>query len=112
MQRTRLSILTSTLTNRLETLFSNPWRWFALMTMSLFFGIFIGEAISTTTGQTATWDIVAAAWMVLFTEVVSRWAYRLPQLSKDRRSLWLNALNVFKIGVVYSLYLEAFKLGS
>ena len=112
MQRTRLSILTSSLINRLEMLFSNPWRWIALIAISLLFGIFVGEAISTTTGQTATWDIFAAAWMVLFTEAVSRWAYSRRRREENGRSLWGEVLNVFKIGVVYSLYLEAFKLGS
>jgi hypothetical protein len=29
-----------------------------------------------------------------------------------RRSLYLEMLNLFKIGLIYNLFLEAFKLGS
>jgi hypothetical protein len=29
-----------------------------------------------------------------------------------RRSLWVESLNLLKIGFIYSLFIEAFKLGS
>ncbi len=120
MQRTRLSTLTDVAGNRLNQLFSNPWRRIALILLGLFFGISVGQAVSTTTGQSGYWDVTVAAVMLLFTETVSRIAYRRRQNAQMRArqgespkgSLWLDVLNVFKMGVAYSLYLEAFKLGS
>ena len=116
MQRTRLNTLIEQTGARLDEFFGNPWRRVSLILISLFFGIFIGEAVSTTVGQEAEWDVIAAGLVVLFTEGVSRLVYgrnRRDQLERaDRNSLFVDVLNVFKIGVAYSLYLEAFKLGS
>lgn len=114
MQRTRLNTLVDLLIVRINQFFSNPWRRISLLIISLLFGIFMGEAVSTTAGQDAAWDVLVAAVIVLFTEVVSIVAYRRRQALEGttRRSLWLNILNAFKIGLVYSLYLEAFTLGS
>jgi hypothetical protein len=116
MQRTRLNRIVDVLGARIEQFLGNPWRRISLLLISLFFGVFIGQAISTTSGQNSDWDIFAAGWLVLFTEIISRLFYgnnrRSESGGKIPRSLWLDLLNVFKIGVAYSLYLEAFKLGS
>jgi hypothetical protein len=45
-------------------------------------------------------------------ELVSRWVYRQPLKNNQQRSLILEMVNFFKMGIVYSLFLEAFKLGS
>ena len=114
MQRTRLNTLVDLLIVRVNQFFSNPWRRISLIAISLLFGIFMGEAVSTTAGQDAAWDVLVAAIIVVFTEVVSIIAYRRKQAlaQTTRRSLWLGVLNAFKVGLVYSLYLEAFTLGS
>ncbi|MGK7877013.1 MAG: DUF565 domain-containing protein [Xenococcaceae cyanobacterium] len=116
MQRTRLNTLVDLVGERIEQLFSNPWRRVSLILISLLFGIFMGEAISTTAGQAANWDVMVAGVLLLFTEMVSRFVYSRNQRVQPgvatRGSLFLDVLNVFKIGLVYSLFLEAFKLGS
>ena len=114
MQRTRLSTLTDAGIERVESFFSNPWRRISVIVIALLFGFFFGSAVSTTAGQTASWDIIVAGFLLLFTEVISYWVYRRqPQLeAQNRPSLWKDLLNFFKIGMIYSLYLEAFKLGS
>ena len=115
MQRTRLSTLTDAAIYRVESFFSNPWRRISLITIALLVGFFFGSAVSTTSGQTASWDIVVAGFLLLFTEVISYWVYRRPQpqpAAGNRLNLWKDLLNYFKIGMIYSLYLEAFKLGS
>jgi len=116
MQRTRFNTIVRSTTDRLGELFANPWRRNALLLISLLFGIFMGSAVVTTAGQAARQDVPASAILLLFTEIVSiivysRWGR---SLSKDNTqvSLWLGVLNIFKIGLAYSLYLEAFKLGS
>ncbi len=116
MQRTRLNTLVDLAGDRLGQLFSNPWRRMALILIGLLFGFFIGGAISSTAGQAAYWDVVVAALLLFSTETVSRWVYgrtrRVQPEIASRRSLLADVLNVFKIGIAYSLYLEALKLGS
>jgi Protein of unknown function (DUF565) len=115
MQRTRLNSLVAVTGDRLELLFSNPWRRISLSIISLLLGFFMGSAIVTTAGQNAVWDIAAAALLFLATELINLVVYR-PRPPKEplqrRRSLYLDVLNLFKIGLIYNLFLEAFKLGS
>jgi hypothetical protein len=117
MQRTRLNTLVNVAGGQLTLLFSNPWRRIALSTIALLFGFFMGSAIATTAGQDATWDICAAGILFLLTELISKLVYRRRTLSllaatPQRRSLWVDVLNLFKMGLTYNLFLEAFKLGS
>jgi hypothetical protein len=49
--------------------------------------------------------------MVLITEVVSIIMYRRDS-KKDRRPLFLECLNLLKMGLTYGFFIEAFKLGS
>ncbi|MBW4614876.1 MAG: DUF565 domain-containing protein [Desmonostoc vinosum HA7617-LM4] len=110
MQNTRLNNLLDAIATRLEQWFLNPWRRISLLIISFLFGFFLGSAVSTTAGQRAELDIVVAAFLVLLTEITSRIFYSQSFLS--RRSLWVDSLNLLKVGFIYSLFLEAFKLGS
>ena len=115
MQRTRLNSLVAVTGDRLELLFSNPWRRISLSIISLLLGFFMGSAIVTTAGQNAVWDITAAALLFIAAELINLLVYRRRQKKETpqrRRSLYLDALNLFKIGLTYNLFLEAFKLGS
>lgn len=110
MQNTRLNGLVDAIGGQLGRWFFNPWRRLSLLVISLLFGYFLGTAVSTTAGQSADWDIVAAGILVGLTEVVNRIYY-----SRNRqagRAFWVEALNSLKIGLTYSLFIEAFKLGS
>jgi len=117
MQNTRLNNLVDVSLTLLRQWFRNPWRHISLVVISLLLGIFLGTAIPTTSGQTAEWDIVGAGVLVLFTEAVSRWVYgrnqrQTPVEGASRRSLFLEVLNALKLGLTYSMFVEAFKLGS
>jgi Na+/melibiose symporter-like transporter len=127
MQRTRLSTLVELTGDRLNRLFINPWRRIALLLISFLFGVFMGSVIITTAGQDAVWDVYAAALLMLSAELVSFLFYsrirRTPieetvsrmqtsPIQIDRRPLFFDILNLFKVGLTYSLFLEAFKLGS
>lgn len=116
MQRTRLNSLFDLFLLRLEQFFLNPWRRISLLIIAFLSGTFIAQAVSTTGGQLAFLDVTMAALVLLFTELVSIFAYRrLPSPTDNntqRRPLLLTFLNIFKIGLVYGLYIEAFKLGS
>ncbi|MCL6751304.1 DUF565 domain-containing protein [Nostoc sp. CCCryo 231-06] len=110
MQNTRLNNLFDAIATRLGQWFLNPWRRLSLLMISFLFGFFLGNAVSTTAGQEGVLDIVVAAFLVLLTEVTSRIFYSPRFLS--RRSLLVDSLNLLKVGFIYSLFLEAFKLGS
>lgn len=112
MQRTRLNTVIEITGSRFTQFFNNPWRRISLVLLGFLSGFFIGAAVSTTAGQDAQWDVVGAGLLLLFVEITSRWVYRKPLDNGKQRSLGLDILNFFKIGIVYSLFLEAFKLGS
>lgn len=110
MQNTRLNNLLDTIARRLEQWFLNPWRRLSLLIISFLFGFFLGNVISTTAGQRAELDVLVAAVLVLLTEITSKIFYSRGFFSK--RSLLLESLNFLKVGLMYSLFVEAFKLGS
>ena len=110
MQNTRLNNLLDTMTRSLSQWFLNPWRRLSLILISFFFGFFLGSAVSTTAGQKAELDILVAAFLVISTEVVSKIFYTRSWLA--RAAFWIETLNYLKVGFIYSLFLEALKLGS
>lgn len=110
MQNTRLSTIVNTTAAQLNQTFRNPWRRISLILISWLLGFFLGSAISTSAGQRAALDVVAAFFLVVVTEAISRFSYGSGE--QFRRSLISDVLNSLKIGLIYSLFLEAFKLGS
>ncbi len=110
MQNTRLNGLVGSATEQIGQLFQNPWRRVSLLLISLLFGFYLGSAISTTAGQRAQLDIVAATILVVLTEAISRVIYG--SSDRVRRSLPAELINTLKIGMIYSLFIDAFKLGS
>jgi Protein of unknown function (DUF565) len=117
MQNTRLNRLVDSLLDRFSGWLQNPWRRTSLLIISLLFGNFLATAISTTTGQGAYWDVLVAALITSFTEIVSWFVYGLsrrdrPELERRSRSLTIECLNTLKIGLIYGLFVDSLKLGS
>lgn len=110
MQRTRLSTLVEQTSQRFSQWVFNPWRRISLTVISLLFGNFFATAISATAGQTAEIDILIAAILLAMVEAIS-WLYHRSR-SSDQRTVLPEMLNSFKLGMVYGLFVEAFKLGS
>ena len=100
----------------------------------LLVGFFQATTLSTVLGQTGDWDVLASAGLVALTELLGVWLYKsplCPLLKKTKIVLVLvrevkyslsiqspppgwaaKAANVWKIGLVYGLFVDAFKLGS
>ena len=115
MQKTRLNLLVEQTVTRIDIFFVNPWRRISLILISLLFGMFMGTAIPTTAGQTASWDLVVAALLLIFTETISMFVYSYQKkikLEAIKNSPFIFVLNAFKIGLCFSLYLEALKLAT
>jgi hypothetical protein len=107
MQDTRLTRLTNTVAKQTTQWLKNPWRRSSLMLISLLGGFFLGSAISTAAGQLGKLDLSVTTLLVVVTEGISRIVY-----SSKTRSMTADIINALKIGMIYSLFLEAFKLGS
>jgi Protein of unknown function (DUF565) len=120
MQRTRLSTLFDRLFGQFTQWSQNPWRRTSLLTISLLLGNLLASVISSSTGQKAELDIVTSFILLITTEVISWLTYgsnfgrRQPESVAilGQRSLWISMLNNLKLGLVYGLFVEAFKLGS
>ncbi|MGK7898986.1 MAG: DUF565 domain-containing protein [Xenococcus sp. (in: cyanobacteria)] len=114
MQQTRLNTLINKAGDQVELLFNNPWRRISLSLISLLMGFFMGSAIVSSAGQDAVWDITGAAIVLVFVELSSKWIYGQNKKSSAmvRKFLFSEMLNLFRIGITYSLFLEAFKLNS
>lgn len=112
MQNTRLNSLLSNLSSQARQFFLNPWRKITLLLISLLIGIFMGIAIVTSAGQNGRLDIIVAAIVLLFTEVINWFVYRRFSENNNQMSGFIEVLNTFKIGLTYSLYIQAFVLGS
>lgn len=110
MQNTRLNTFVERTITQVDQTFRNPWRRVSLLLICLLLGFFLGNVISTSAGQRAELDVVAAFLLVLLTEVISRFMYGVDR--QVRRSLPAEVINALKIGLIYSLFLDAFKLGS
>lgn len=111
MQNTRLNALIDGILGQFGGWFRNPWRRLSLLVISVLGGNFLATAVSTISGQKADLDIVVAALLVMFTELVSWLIYR-GRPTGEGRSLGLETLNGLKLGLTYGLFVEAFKLGS
>lgn len=110
MQNTRLNTLFDATANQLGNWLRNPWRRFSVLLISLLLGNFLGTAIATISGQEAELDVVISAILVAITELISRITYR--SKPETARSLVIEVPNALKLGLIYSLFVEAFKLGS
>jgi Protein of unknown function (DUF565) len=111
MQNTRLTIITNSSLLILERWFLNPWRRTSLYLISPLLGFLMASVISTISGTVAILDPFVSGVMLVITEFISITVYR-KSVNKDRRSLFLECLNLLKIGLIYGFFLEAFKLGS
>lgn len=119
MQNTRLSTLVDTALSRFSRSLQNPWRRLSLLLITVLTGNFLASTISTVAGQRAELDVLAAFLLVGLTELTSWLVYRSSDRSRPlageqpaARSLLLEILNGLKLGVLYGLFVEAFKLGS
>ena len=86
--------------------------------ISFFGGFLISSVIDTSLGEFSEWAIVGAALVVANIESFNNFYYSL--ISKNRNTFVKNSymfklfdiLNYLKIGIVYGLIVDAFKLGS
>jgi len=109
VQNTRLNTLFDVTFERLQQWLGNPWRRISILTIGLLFGFFLGTAVSTIAGQKALLDMTVSLLLLLVTEAINWLVYA---RRRSTPSFLVDTLSATKIGLVYSLFVEAFKLGS
>lgn len=83
----------------------------SLNLISLLMGFFIATVISTIPAQTGDWGLVAGAFIVASQELISKIIYQnilIFHINKEP----FKYCNSIKIGIIYGLFVDAFKLGS
>nr|ARW60165.1 hypothetical protein [Laurencieae sp.] len=83
--------------------------FFNINILSLILGFFFANILSTVPAQTGDWNIITGAIIVTSYEIISKLIYKNNNIKK---SFIINLINNFKIGIVYGLFVDAFKLGS
>ncbi len=86
----------------------NPWRRYSLLLIVLLTGFFIGSAIGTINGVLALMDPVGAFLTVLILEFMVR--LRRNRSFRNSNSLLLKTIDFARMGLLYGLLLEGFKL--
>lgn len=87
---------------------TNPWRRLSLLCIVLLLSFAIGNSLGTITGALAYVDLLAALLCVLAIELSARLRGRLMSRPGDRLSLQL--LDMARLGLLYGLLLDGFKL--
>ena len=88
--------------------------------ISFFFGFFVSSILDTSLGEFREWAIAGAGIIVAVSETISKvfyWALAKFSFNRGVNSQYasiklLSLLNSMKLGVIYGLIVDAFKLGS
>ena len=86
--------------------------------IGFFGGFLLSNIIDTTLGEFNEWAIVGAALVVASLEIISKFfyfmSYKIKKIITDNVYILklLKILNNLKIGIIYGLIVDAFKLGS
>ena len=107
-QSTSLNRSLGDLFERLETWAINPWRRYSLLLIVLLTGFFVGTSIGTINGVLALMDPIGAFIIVLLLEILVR--LRRKSFIKFSSSLTMKVMDSMRMGLIYGLLLEGFKL--
>nr|QCI04298.1 hypothetical protein [Anotrichium furcellatum] len=83
---------------------------FSLHMINFMLGFFISSILSTAPANTGDWGIIGASVIVTLNEIASQLLYKNYLLLK--RNIIIIFINDIKIGIIYGLFVDAFKLGS
>jgi hypothetical protein len=108
LQQTRFHRGVVGLGDRLAAWATNPWRRLSLLLIVLLAGFVVGGGLGTITGALSYIDQISALVCVLVIEAAARWRSRLLRSAADRLPLQL--LDMARMGVLYGLLLDGFKL--
>nr|YP_009510809.1 hypothetical protein [Gracilaria gracilis]AXI96482.1 hypothetical protein [Gracilaria gracilis] len=70
----------------------------------------MSTVFSTIPAQTGDWGIIVGSIIVTFNEIISKNIYK--NVKKNHKLFTLYTFNYIRIGIIYGLFVDAFKLGS
>ena len=108
LQQTRFQRLIIGSGERLQEWATNPWRRLSLQLIVLLLSFSIGGALGSISGTLARLDPLSALICVLVIELAAR--ARAPLLRQPKQQLTLGLLDMARIGLLYGLLLDGFKL--
>lgn len=116
IRQTNLRICASQIFNIVSNLANYRVHELSFEILSILIGFFTSTALSTIPTQTGDWGIVAAGIIVANQEIISKINYRNHGSAKYKMNTalkgFLKYCNSIKIGILYGLFVDAFKLGS
>nr|YP_009396161.1 hypothetical protein [Melanothamnus harveyi]ARW65437.1 hypothetical protein [Melanothamnus harveyi] len=77
--------------------------------LSFMLGFFFANILSTIPAQTGEWNIMSGSIIVTLNEITNKKIYSNKNMSQYPIVQFLNNI---KIGIIYGLFVDAFKLGS
>jgi hypothetical protein len=86
--------------------------------LSFFLGFLFSSLLDTTISEFHEWSIVSAGFIVAFIEFVNKIYFYLCSkmiksgFRKTKAHVFLNLINYLKMGLIYGLVVDSFKLGS
>ena len=107
-QQTRFQLRIAQAADALEGWAINPWRRISLLLIVLLGSLVVGGSLGSITGALAYFDPISAVVAVLAIEAAVRIRRRLLASRRDR--LLLQLLDMARIGLLYGLLLDGFKL--
>lgn len=81
----------------------------SLQLISLFFGFFCCTIICSIPKQTGDWGLITASCIVSINEIISSVIY---SCKEYKNNILTKTINLIKIGIIYGLFVDSFKLGS
>jgi len=81
----------------------------SLNIVSLLLGFYLSTILSTLPAQTGDWNIINASIIITINEIFSKIFY---SYYKKHKPILMDIINSIKIGIIYGLFVDAFKLGS
>ncbi len=93
---------------RLDSWADNPWRRYSLFIIIFLSAFLLGSSVGMINGALALMDPIGAFFTVSLIEIMVR--IRSIFLSQKKKSILLNILDMARIGFIYGLFLEGFKL--
>jgi hypothetical protein len=107
-QQTRFQRRIAEASRSLESWAINPWRRVSLLLIVLLLGVVVGGTLGSISGALAYFDPISALVTVLLLELAVRLRPGLLRGRQDRLALQL--LDMARMGVLYGLMLDGFKL--
>nr|YP_009397196.1 hypothetical protein [Thuretia quercifolia]ARW66382.1 hypothetical protein [Thuretia quercifolia] len=94
----------------IKKFFTYKFNIISLNIISLMLGFFIASVLSTIPAQTGDWGIMSAGIIVTINEILSKFIYYYKK--RKEKAFCIKLVNNVKLGIIYGLFVDAFKLGS